>query len=60
MRQKSLQKIIILHMIIGGALSISASRLAFAQNTLSLESETKSVSIGRGQAPIIDGHLDEF
>ena len=46
-------------MIIGGALLITASGPTFAQNTPSLEPETKSVSIVRGQAPIIDGHLDE-
>ena len=59
MSKKTLQKIIVLHTILSGTLSISAGEPAFSQDTLSVELGTKSVSIGRGQAPVIDGYLDE-
>ena len=59
MRKKTLQTIIVFHTILIGTLSISAGEPAFAQDTLSVELGTKSVSIGRGHAPVIDGHLDE-
>ena len=59
MSKNNLQKIIVLHTILSGTLSISAGEPAFAQDTLSVELGTKSVSIGRGQAPVIDGYLDE-
>jgi len=53
MRGKALRRAVV------GVPLLGLCAQALAQETLSLETGTKSVSIGRGTAPVIDGQLDE-
>ena len=41
------------------SLFLGPSGPSLAQETLSVQAGTKSVTIGRGAAPVLDGRLDE-
>ena len=47
------------HVWVAFVTSLGFCNVAPGQETLSVETATKSVTIGRGSAPVIDGRLDE-